>query len=156
MEKFLDNLIEADRIIKKTDHMIYVSYSLVKDKKILLKVLIETKKAIVKCINYILQYEYLYKRIRLSKDPKENLRTFKVKCAKRYDININEIKLISELFQIIDLHKNSPMEFKKKEAIVILSEESKPKKITLEDIKEFVELSKNILKKIKKAREIWF
>jgi hypothetical protein len=156
MEKFLDDLIEAERIINKIDHMIYVTYPLVRDKKLLLKILAETKIAIVKCINYILQYEYLYKRIRLSQDPKENFRTFKVKCAPQYHITHEEVKLISELFEIVDLHEKSPLEFKKEEKIVIFSETSRPKVVVIENIKEFVGLAKTILKKIKESRHLWF
>ena len=156
MEKFLDELIEAERILSKIDHMIYVTYPLVRDKKLLLKILAETKIAIVKCINYILQFEYLCKRIRLSKDPKENLRTFKVKCAPRYNISFEEVKLINELFEIIDLHNTSPLEFKKEDKIVIFSETSRPKIIVIENIKEFIGLGKTILKKIKESRHLYF
>lgn len=156
MEKFLDELIEAETIINKIDHMIYVTYPLVRDKKLLLKILAETKIAIVKCINYILQYEYVFKRIRLSKDPKENLRIFKVRCAPNYNITTEEVKLISELFEIVDLHKKSPLEFKKEDKIVIFSENSVPKIIVIENIKEFIGLAKSILKKIKESRHLYF
>lgn len=156
MEKFLDDLIEAESIIKKIDHMLYVTYPLVKDKKILLKILVEAKMAIVKCINYILQYEYLYKRIRLTKDPKENMRIFKVKCAQKYNITVEQTKLISRLFGLVDMHKKSPLEFQKQEKIVILSETSKPEVVDIETIKQFLELSKNILNEIKESRKIWF
>lgn len=149
MEKFLENLYEAEKILLKIDHMLYVTYPLVQDKLLLLKILLETKNAIVKCINSILQYEYLYRRIRLSKDPKENLRMFKIKCAPRYNISVDEIKLILELFDTIEKHKKSPFEFKKDEKIIILSESSQPKVIVIEDTKQFLILAKGILEKIK-------
>jgi hypothetical protein len=149
MEKFLENLCEAEELIKKVDHMVYVTYPLIQDKRLVLKIILELKNAIVKCINSILQYEYLYKRIRLFKDPKENLKTFKVKCAPRYQIEIEEIKLIMELFNIIEKHKKSPFEFKKQEKIVILSENSEPKIITIEDAKGFLSLAKKTLIKSK-------
>ncbi len=150
MEKFLENLFEAEKIIKKLDHMIYVTYPLIRDKRLLLRILVETKIAIAKCINSILHYEYLYKRIRLSKDSSENLRIFKIKCAPRYDINFTEIKLIIELFNIIEKHKKSPFEFRKEDKIVILSDKSDPKIIIFEDTKKFLTLAKGILNKTKK------
>ena len=156
MEKFLDELIEAESIINKIDHMIYVTYPIVRDKKLLLKILAETKIAVVKCINYILQYEYVFKRIRLSHDTKENFRIFKVKCAPRYNISTEEVKMISELFEIVDLHKKAPLEFKKEEKIVIFSETERPKIVVIEDIKEFIGLAKAILKKIKESRHLYF
>lgn len=156
MEKFLDNLIEAESIINKIDHMLYVTYPLVNDKKLLLKILAEAKVAVVKCINYILQYEYVFKRIRLSKDTKENLRLFKVKCAPRYNITTEEVKLVSKLFEIVDLHKKAPIEFRKDNKILIFSDTSQHKVLEVEDIKKFVSLAKSILQKIKESRHLYF
>ena len=75
MEKFLENLEKAEKIVQTTDHMIYVTFPLFKDKRLLLKILLEIKIAVSSCINSILQYEYLYKKISLYKDPKTKLNT---------------------------------------------------------------------------------
>ena len=154
MEKFLESLYEAEQLIKKIDHMIYVTYPLFQDKRLVLKAISETKKAIIKCISSILQYEYVYKRIRLTKDPKENLRIFKLKCAPRYNINVEEIKLILELFDLVKKHQKSPFEFKKENKIVILSKNSQPKVIIIEDAKEFLTLAKKIFQKSKDTMEL--
>lgn len=147
MEKFLENLQEAEKIIKIADHMVYVTFPLVQDKILLLKILSELKIAISKCINSILQYEYLFKRIKLFSNPKQNFRNFQDKCAKRYNITKQEIDLIKELFEIIEKHKQSSFEFKKGDKIVIMTENFTPKSVALEDIKKFLVLGKNILKK---------
>ncbi len=149
MAKFLENLQEAEKIIQIADHWTYVSFPLIKDKKLLLKTMIEVKKALQYCINSILQYEYLYKRIRLFKNPKTNFQTFERKCAKHYNISQDEVKLISELFDIVEKQKKSSMEFVKNNKIVILSENLETKTIPLEKIKEFLLLSKKILEKTK-------
>ena len=149
MEKFLENLHEAEQLIKKIDHMIYVTYPLIQEKRLVLKIISETKNALIKCINSILQYEYLYKRVRLTKDPKENMRIFKVKCAPKYNISIEEIKLMLELFDLIEKHKKSPFEFRKQEKIIILSENSSPKVIIIDDAKKFLALAKGFLLKSK-------
>jgi len=147
MEKFLENIEEAEKTIRFVDHMIYVTFPLIKDKRLLLKVLQETKTAITNCISSILQYEYLYKRITLYKNSKANFKTFIEKCASRYGISKEEIKLILELFDFVEKHKESPFEFVKKEKVVILSENLKPKILTIEKTKEFLMLAKNILRK---------
>jgi len=151
MEKFLENLQEAETKIQIADHMLYVTFPLLKDKKLLLKILQDTKIAISKCINSILQYEYLYKKIKLYNDPKTNFRTFQEKSSKRYNISEQEIKLILELFDIVEEHKKSSMEFMKNEKIIILSPSLQQKTITIEQVKEFLTLSKNILKKIQQT-----
>ena len=149
MQKFLENLQEAERKIQTADHLVYVTYPLIKDKRILLKILTETKNAVASCINSILQYEYLYKRINLYQDPKVNFETFINKSSKRFTISSIEIKSILELFEITELHKQSPMEFIKDNKVIILTNNSKIHQISIEKIKEFLSLSKNILQKAK-------
>jgi len=149
MEKFLENLQEAEKIIRQTDHMLYITFPLVKDKRLLIKILLETKNAIAKLINIILRYEYFFKRIRLYSDQKTNFRTFKEKSAREYEITEYEIALISELFKIAEVCKTSPIEFLKGEKIVILSEKMAPTIVTFEETKEFLSVAKSVLKKAK-------
>lgn len=149
MEKFLESLQKAEKSLKNTDHMVYVTYPLVKDKRILLKVIEEMKNSISNCIKAILHFEYLYKRITLYKDPKENFRTFVEKCAPRYKITGKEIESILEIFDFVEKHKKSPFEFVKEEKVVILSSNMEPKTLTLEKTKEMLMVSKEILKKTK-------
>lgn len=151
MKKFLENIYEAESIIKRLDHMTYITYPIVKDKKLLLKILIETRIAIARMINAILQYEFLFKRIKLYKTPEENMKTFINYCAPRYNLSQNDIKLIVNLFDIVNMHKNSNFEFRKEEKLVILNQNSQPKVIFLEDVKEFVSLSKQMLSKIRQV-----
>ena len=63
MEKFLKDIQEAEKLIRKIDHMTYMTYPLIQDKRLILKIISETKNAIIKCINSILHYEYLYHSI---------------------------------------------------------------------------------------------
>jgi len=149
MEKFLEHIQEAENIIRKIDHLVYVTFPLVKDKRLLLKSITESKRAIVSCINSILQYEYLYRRIRIYKDPGLNFQTFKNKCSKRYGINENEIKLINHLFEVSKKHEQSSFEFIKQDKIIILSEKLQPETIPIEKTKEFLVLAKDILYKTK-------
>ena len=151
MEKFLENILEAEKNLRTIDHIIYVTFPLIKDKRLLLKVIQEIKDVVTNCITSILQYEYLYKRISLYRDSRENLKTFTEKCAQRYNIGKDEIRLILELFKFVENHKKSPFEFVKDEKIVILSENSKPTTMTLEKTKEFLITAKDILKKTKEG-----
>jgi len=144
MEKFLDYLKEAEEITKTADHLIYTTYPLVQDKRILLKIILELKKSLAYCINSILQYEYIYKRIKLTTNPKTNLLIFEQKCAHKYKLSKKDTILIQELFEIAEKHQKSSMEFMKNDKLVILSENSSQKVISIEKIKEFLELSKQL------------
>ena len=147
MEKFLENIQEAQKTIQVIDHLIYVTFPLIKDKKILTKILTETKNAITNCINSILQYEYLYKKIDLCPNPKTNFKTFKAQCAPKYKITKEEINSIIKLFELVEKHKQSTIEFLKNEKVIILSENLKTETITIEKIKEFFNLSKELMRK---------
>lgn len=151
MEKFFQNLEEADRILKTSGHMLYVTYPLVQDKKMLIKIIEEIKNAIVKSINAILQYDYLYKRIQLSSDTKINFENFKNKSAPRYEITEREIQGIEEILKIIESHKKSPMEFTRNDKVVILSPEMTQISINIEKAKRFLSLGNSIINKAKRG-----
>lgn len=153
MKKILENLESAEKITKATDHLLYITFPIIKDKRVILKVISELKLAITHCINSILQYEYFLKRIRLSKDPQTNFKIFEEKCAENYNISKKEIELIMELFRIVEKQKKSPMEFLKNDKIIFMSEDMKPEIFTLEKTKEYLILTKNILKKTKERIE---
>ncbi|MEK6917998.1 MAG: hypothetical protein AABW51_03550 [Nanoarchaeota archaeon] len=148
-EKFIEYLEEAERIIKAADHMVYVTFSIIKDKKLLMGILLEIRKAIINCINSILQYEHINKRITLTKNPLTNFKLFSEQCSKRFEIAENEIKLMLELFDLLEKHKQSPFEFTKGDNVIILSDNLKHEKVSIEKTKQFLMLSKSILMKIK-------
>ena len=151
MEKFFESVLEAEKKLRTVDHIVYITFPLIKDKRLLLKVIQEIREIITKCITSILQYEYMYKRINLYKNPKENFRIFTERCAPRYDINKNEIKIIMKLFNFVEKHKESPFEFIKNDKIIILSENLEPTTLSIEKTKEFLITAKEILKKTKEG-----
>lgn len=151
MVKFLENLREAEKILRTVDHLFYVTFPLINDKKLLLKILLETRTAIIQCINSVLHREYILKRISLHEDPKINLKTFDNKCASRYNITEEEKKLIFELFNFLEKHEQSSFEFLKDGKLVILSDGLEPDVFTIERTKNFLQLGKDVLRKIQNA-----
>lgn len=147
MEKVIYYIEDAERRVRKSDHILYITFPLIKDKKLLLKVLLELKIAILDCINAILQMEYVSKKINLSQDPNVNLRTFQLECAPRFNIDEKEVIGIRKLIELAEKHKKSHFEFVKDDKIIILSENFQQETISLEEIKSFLLLSKDILKK---------
>jgi len=148
-EKFIEYLIQAEKNLHIASHMAYVTVQLIRDKKLLLKILSETHLATLNIINSVLQHDYIYKKIRLTKDAKTNLRIFIEKSAPRYQITEQETKLILELISLAEKHKQSPFEFVKDNKVVILSNNLKTETINLEKLKEFITTTKSILDKVK-------
>ena len=145
MEKFHENLKQAIRSLQIADHMTYVTFPLVKEQRLLLKIFDEIYKSIINCINAILNYEYMYKRIRLYTENGENIRTFAHKCAKTYNLNNQQTKKILEILELNKKHKQSAMEFVKKDKIVILSDSLGTQTLDIQKIKEYLLLAKELL-----------
>jgi transcription initiation factor TFIIIB Brf1 subunit/transcription initiation factor TFIIB len=136
MQKFLENINTAEKNIKTADHLIYSTFPLLKDKRILLKSIKEINLATTNLINSILQYEFLKKKIKLYKDPKENFKTFVERYAEEYKITKEEVIKIIQISEIAKKQKESPMEFLRNEKVVIFST-----KIILKKIKEKMKLT---------------
>jgi len=150
-EKFMEYLSKASQLLHRADHMLYMTYPLVKDKRLLLKIIEYLGESMVSMINSILQYDYLYKRIELYKNARENFETFRQSCAPRYGITSEEINKITELLRIMQRHRESQMEFMKKDQLVIMSNNSaRTEVITVEKIKEFLIIAKNVLGKVER------
>jgi len=145
MEKFQENLQKAIRSLQIADHMTYVTFPLVNEQRLLLKIFDEIYKSIINTINAILNYEYVYKRIKIYTDNKENMRTFIDKCAKNYNLNNEQIKKILEILELNEEHKKSAMEFVKKDKVVILSNGLKTQTLNIQKIKEYLLLAKEFL-----------
>ena len=147
-EKYLEYLENAFMSLRKADHIVYVTFPWIRDKKLLLLGFEELYKTIYNLINAILQYEYLYKRISLYKNQRDNFETFRTECSRRYGISVNEINIILNIFNIFKKHKESSMEFMRKEKIVIMMDNFKNETLDLEKLKIFLLLAKNLFKKV--------
>ncbi len=148
MEKFLSSLEIAAKTIKTADHMAYITFPLLKDKRLLIKILSEIYLAMLNIVNAVLQYEYYYKRIILYKDARMNFNTFVERCSSRYSISQEDVKRILDIFTIIEKHKQSPMEFVRREKLVIMSDDMQTESISIERLKEYLILSKELLRKV--------
>ena len=131
-------LKDSIKSLQIADHMTYVTLPLVNEKRLLLKIFDEIYKSIINSINAILNYEYLYKRIQIYSDNNDNFQTFVSKCAKRYNITHDQIKKIKEIIEINKKHKESSMEFVKKDKVVILSDSLKTQTLDIFVIKNYL------------------
>lgn len=145
-EKFIESLSNAVKAMQTADHLTYITFPLVKEKRLLLKILTELNLSLLNVINAILQYEYYYKRIEIYKDARENFNTFK-EISPRYGINSEQLKKLIDIMILAEKHKKSPFEFVKDDKIVIMSNGMHTDWITLEKIKSFLLEVKDIIKK---------
>lgn len=148
-EKHIESLNKAISNIRVADHMIYITYPVIKDKRLLIKTLEHINDSVVCTINSILQHDSAFKRITLYSNSRDNLEIFMSKCCQRYNITPEEKESIKELFYIVESHKKSPMEFSRREKIIIMSDSLKTSVIDSEKLKKYLSLAKNMINKAK-------
>jgi len=148
MEEFEKNFKEAVKHLQIADHMTYVTFPLVNENRLLLKIFDEIYLSIIYCVNTILYYEYLYKRIELYDSYRDNLDTF-VRIARDYNLNHEQVKRITEIIDLNKRHKKSAMEFVRNDKVVIMSDNLGTQIIDIILIKQYLLLAKELLMKVK-------
>ncbi len=148
MEKFLSALESASKTLQTADHMAYITFPLIKDNRLLIKIFSEIYASVLSVVNAVLQYDYAYKRIILYSDARINFKNFREECAPRFGITSEEVVKMIEIFKIMEEHRQSPMEFVKMDKFVILSDSLQTDVITIEKLKEYLLVAKKILQKV--------
>ncbi len=146
VENFQLSLEKAKRTLDAADRMIYTIYPIVKENKLFIKILEELYSSLIDLIKAILQYEYIYKRIKLYTDAETNFETF-IECASRYNIPQEEISDIRKVFFLFEKHKQSSMGFVRNDKFVIMSDNLRTESITLDALKHYLNTTRDILHK---------
>ena len=143
MEKFQEARQKAIQSFKTADHMVYVTYGVVKDAKLLLAILENLNTSLQETMNSILQYDRLFKRIPIFQDTFESkYNMFRLKSARRYKLESQYITTIAEVKETLDEHKKSPVEFVKNDRFVICNEGYRMKTLSINEIKKYLGIAK--------------
>ena len=142
--------------------MLTQTYPLIKDPKMLLSILENVFLALTNAFSSVIYYERMYKRVPLFQDNFESkFDIFKTRVVKKYNIDKRYVELIRDVKEIIIQHRKSPIEFQRKDSLVICNESYHMKTVSVNTIKEFIEKSKdfilivdNILKKERKIMSV--
>lgn len=150
METFQQHRENALKHTQIADHMLSVTYPLLKDPKLLITVLSNIYESIHENIRSLISYEVTFKRIN---DPgtefQEELRTF-THLVHKYQMNNAIITTFQELHMILKEHKESPMEFSHKETFVMYTDNDGVKTLAPPAIEKYLEKAKSIQEEIKK------
>ncbi|MGC9309081.1 MAG: hypothetical protein ACP5D2_00100 [Candidatus Nanoarchaeia archaeon] len=144
MEKWQESLIQARKHIKVAEHMNYL-LNLLKERQLIMKMLLEVSIASKELIKAFLYYEYLWKRVRLYKDAKMNLKTFKEKIASKY-LTEQELSIILKILELSKKHELAGLEFVRNDKFVILLGD-KYETITSDLVKQYLTIIKQAINK---------
>jgi len=143
MEQFEAAREKAKKNIQIADHMLSVTYPLIKDTKLLLAIIENIFLAMTNAMTSVLYHERMYKRIppfQNSFESKFNI--FKERLVHKYEIDKSLVADIREIKNIILEHKKSPIEFKRKDRFVICSSTYKLRTLGIADIKNYLARAK--------------
>jgi hypothetical protein len=145
MSKYLEARKKALKNIQVADHILTQTYPLVKDPKLLLAVVDNIFLALSEIINMAVYYEREEKNIPPFHDSFEiKFDIFKMNLAPKYGINPASIAFIADMKTIIEQHKNSPVEFSRKDSFIICDEEYSMTTITTSQMKKFIDNTREI------------
>ena len=149
MEKFQELRDAANRKLKLADHILTMTYPLVKDPRLLLSSLENLFLAYSYSMSSLLYYEQLFKRIPPFPDNfSDKFDIFKEKCSVRYNIDNEYMKIIRDIKDIIVSHKKSPMEFSRNDSLIICNENYNMKTISSNLIHGYIQKAKLFIKNI--------
>lgn len=131
--EYLDNAI---RNLQIADHMTYVTYPLLNDKKLLLKIFIEINKCVINCIKYSASKNNIY----------EHNPTFKKFLEENTTLTNEQIKKIKEIIIIGRKHKESAIEFVRRDKVVIMSDRLEIEALDLPRIKNYLNITKELMR----------
>jgi len=138
---------EIKRVLRNADHMLYITYPVLKENRLLAKVLEEVHSSVKKTVDIIMQHEYEYKRIKLYSDYKINMTLFEQRCAARYYLTQEEMTGIKQIMDLFESHKSSPLEFSRQNKFIIMSDNLKTDSITVQKLKLMLGTAKTFARK---------
>ena len=143
MEQFQEQRESAIRKLANADHMLNMTYPLVKDPRLLLAIVENLFLAMTNAMNSILYYERTFKKIPAFPENFEfKLKLFSEQCVQKYKIEKESVPILRKLKQIILEHKKSPVEFARSNAFIICNKDYKMEKITPELLKAYLSKAK--------------
>lgn len=124
--------------------MTYVTFPLLNNNRLLIKILIEISKSTESAIKSFLYYLAYQKKIKLYKTPKRNIETFKSISP----LTKQQTQQILEILHLEKKHKEAKLEFVKNNKFVIMIYD-KYETITIDLIKTYLNTLKQLINHIK-------
>ncbi len=143
MKDFLAYRDEAVRKMRLADHMLTMTYPLLKDPKILLSVLQNIFSALSNAVSAVLYQELYYKRIPHFNDSFESrFNALKAHVVKKYNIDLKTVRLIAELRELLNEHERASVEFSRKGKLFMARDDYIMRSLSPEDLKRYLKKGK--------------
>ena len=149
MEQFQESREKAKKNIQIADHMLGVTYPLVKDTKLLVAIMENIFLAHTNAMAAILYHERVFKRIPPFQDTFDSkFNMFRERCVEKYEFDKSEVADMRDIKELLVQHRKSPMEFVRKDRFVICSDNYRMKTLSLVDIQSYISKAKIFIEKM--------
>jgi len=146
MESFIAARDKARKKAGVADHILTQTYPLVKDPKLLIAVLQNLYDAVGFGIEALLEYEGSLDRLPTIPDtPDARLAMFQQHLSQRYKLPAEFLGFVGDLRETLKEHRESPVEFVRKEEFVICDEGYRIRKLSKEQLKQYLLKTKAFL-----------
>ncbi|MFP4523805.1 MAG: hypothetical protein ACLFO2_00620 [Candidatus Woesearchaeota archaeon] len=146
MERFVQYKDKARRNIQLADHMLTMTYPLVKDPKILLGVLENLFMAVTNSMASVLHYERLHKRVPAFNETFDSkFSTFKSKVVHQHGLDLKWVRFIAELREAVQEHQQSTTEFPRKGKYVMADKDYRLKTLDEALLKDYLKKTKELV-----------
>ena len=149
--EYLVKLHDANHKIKNADYLLTTTFKAFKEPKILINVLKNIDESFDMAISTICYRDRDLKLVSKFHDSSiSRLNLFKQKLAPKYGFDEKLIKIISEIRELLEQHKTSPVEFTRRTEFIICNNSFGIKKINYENTKQYLEIAKKFIFDIEK------
>lgn len=133
----------AKRKLMIADHMLIMTYKQLKDPKILVAVLDNLHSGISAALTVVLTKERDYKRIPAYPETIEGkMKVFREKLLAKTNLKDAQFKDMCEIVEMYREHKNSDIEFARKQQFVIAGKDYRLKTLSEDKLKKFISSAK--------------
>tara|TARA_Y100000310_G_scaffold28141_1_gene26783 strand:+ start:391 stop:876 length:486 start_codon:yes stop_codon:yes gene_type:complete len=155
MEKFLEYVQSSLKSYSTADHMVYTTYNVVKDPKLLMVALKHLNTALENGVSALIHYDYYFKRISyFPSEFKDRLDIFRRFTCNKYNISRDVIQVIEDVRGIVRDHNSSEMEFRRRNQFVIASKNYRLRTVGIESLKKYLTLAKPLLSKVSEVKRL--
>ena len=146
MERFHEELEAGRRHLLTADHLVSITFPLVKDNRLLLTAMENLYAAAGNLMASLLHYEEAFKRIpHFQEDYESMVQWFRAKCVPHYNLSRDYGVSMDELKVLAENHRTSSVEFSRGDGLVMFSDTYNFRKITPFQLKTYVGVLKRML-----------
>ncbi len=148
MQEIKKLLKEAQDKMLQADHLAFTTYPQVQEPKMLGLVVEDVNVIFLNCMNALLLYERMYKRIEPVKgDFNSELGVLRNHCFRKYGYPSQVANMIAEVRALVEKKRTCPLEFRRKDSYLLCSEDYKIDSLNFKVVRNYVNEAKRFLNK---------